>query len=84
MAKRRAHQSQNILKKLSKTELEILRYIKEGHTSSEIAAIRNCSPRTIEKHRSNSIQKLGIPSSQMALFLWTQNNDIPKNKNSIT
>lgn len=74
MSKQASTQLQQITKQLSKTEIDILQYIKEGHTSAEISCIRNCSPRTVEKHRSNIIQKLGIKSSQMALYIWTQNN----------
>ncbi|MBW2937642.1 helix-turn-helix transcriptional regulator [Aureisphaera sp. CAU 1614] len=60
----------NTIKMLSKVEREILLNIKQGKTSAEIAAVRNCSTRTVEKHRSNIIQKLGIKSSQNALLLW--------------
>jgi len=55
---------------LSKIEIEILRKIKKGLTSSKIAALRGCSPRTVEKHRSNIIKKLDIPSTQNGLLLW--------------
>lgn len=74
--KQASTQSQPTIKRLSKTEIEILRYIKMGHTSAEIAGIRKCSPRTVEKHRSNIINKLGITSSQVALLIWMQNNPI--------
>ncbi len=59
---------------LSEVELEILHYIKKGKTSAEIASIRNCSARTVEKHRSNIILKLGIPSSANALLIWVMEN----------
>lgn len=59
---------------LSKIELNILYHIKNGLTSTEISKIRNCSSRTIEKHRSNIIQKLGLKPSQNALLLWMQKN----------
>ena len=59
---------------LSQIELEILTLIKAGYISKEIASIRNCSSRTIEKHRSNIIKKLGIESSQHALLLWIVQN----------
>ncbi|MBU2526800.1 MAG: helix-turn-helix transcriptional regulator [Bacteroidetes bacterium] len=60
--------------KLNKTEKEILQKIKEGLTSGQIAAQRGCSARTVEKHRSNMIKKLGINSSQNALVLWAMQN----------
>ncbi|WP_413818264.1 helix-turn-helix transcriptional regulator [Tenacibaculum sp. IB213877] len=56
--------------RLTLSEIEILFYIKEGFTSAQIAKLRNCSVRTIEKHRSNIISKLKIPSSQNALLVW--------------
>ena len=55
---------------LSVSEHEILCLIKEGYTSPQIAEIRKCSSRTIEKHRSNIIKKLNIPSTQNSLLLW--------------
>ncbi|WP_148869871.1 helix-turn-helix transcriptional regulator [Tenacibaculum adriaticum] len=55
---------------LTLSEIEILFYIKEGLTSTQIAKLRNCSVRTVEKHRSNIILKLKIPSSQNALLIW--------------
>lgn len=59
---------------LSQIELEILILIKEGYISKEIATMRHCSARTIEKHRSNIIKKLGVESSQHALLLWALQN----------
>ncbi|WP_299671803.1 LuxR C-terminal-related transcriptional regulator [uncultured Polaribacter sp.] len=64
--------TKNIL--LTNVELEILSYIKQGFSSSYIAQVRNCSVRTIEKHRSNIITKLELPSSQNALLFWAFNN----------
>lgn len=59
---------------LSEIELEILGHIKTGKTSAEIAIIRDCSVRTIEKHRSNIIKKMGMKSSQNALLVWIMKN----------
>lgn len=59
---------------LSDVELEILQAIKKGRTSAEIAKERKCSSRTVEKHRSNIIKKLGIASSQNALLVWIMDN----------
>ena len=55
---------------LSVSEYEILCFIKDGYTSPQIAKLRMCSSRTIEKHRSNIIKKLDIPSTQNGLLLW--------------
>ena len=60
--------------KLTVSEIEILNYIKNGLSSAQIAVIRNCSIRTIEKHRSNIIAKLDIPPSQNALLIWLFKN----------
>lgn len=59
---------------LSATELKILKYLAKDWSSSAIAEALFISKRTVEKHRSNIIQKLGIKSSQNALLLWVQKN----------
>jgi DNA-binding CsgD family transcriptional regulator len=59
---------------LTQVEREILVLIREGLISKEIANIRKCSPRTIEKHRSNILKKLKLPSSQNALLVWIVQN----------
>lgn len=64
----------NVESNLSPTELAILGLIKKGCTSAQIATIRKCSSRTVEKHRSNIIKKLGIASSQNALLVWIMDN----------
>jgi DNA-binding NarL/FixJ family response regulator len=64
------------IKQLSDIEKEILQKIKEGFTSGEIALERGCSARTVEKHRSNMIKKLGITSSQDALTRFVFKNTI--------
>jgi DNA-binding NarL/FixJ family response regulator len=67
-------QFKNQFSLLSNSELEILRYIKEGYSSPQIAGFRNCSSRTVEKHRSNIIKKLKINSTQNALLIWISKN----------
>jgi len=61
-------------KKLTTTEIQILKDIKNGLSSAQIAKNRNCSSRTIEKHRSNIIFKLKLPSTQNALLIWLYKN----------
>lgn len=56
--------------KLSLTEKEILNSIKQGLTSEEIADQRACSVRTVEKHRSNIIRKLGLSGKPNTLIRW--------------
>ncbi len=48
---------------ITKREQEILNYISLGKTSQEIAEILNISLRTVQTHRSNIIQKLGIKTA---------------------
>lgn len=67
-----SNNSDEILNKLTPTELKILRYLAKDWSSSQIADHLFISKRTVEKHRSNIIQKLGIKSSQNALLLWVQ------------
>ncbi|MFK5982848.1 MAG: helix-turn-helix transcriptional regulator [Flavobacteriaceae bacterium] len=64
------------LSRLTNTELQIIKLIKEGYSSPQIAGFRDCSSRTVEKHRSNIIKKLKINSTQNALLIWiSQNQD---------
>jgi DNA-binding CsgD family transcriptional regulator len=65
-------------KKLTPTERSVLELIAEGYSSTQIAKFRNCSPQTIEKHRSHNIQKLELPTSQNALLIYTlkKSNDL--------
>ncbi|MEU6304972.1 response regulator transcription factor [Streptomyces chartreusis] len=41
-------------------EEEILKLVAEGHTSQEIADFLVISPKTVESHRANPLQKLGL------------------------
>lgn len=41
-------------------EEEILKLVAEGHTTQEIAHILVISPKTVERHRANLLQKLGL------------------------
>ncbi|MFE7445145.1 response regulator [Streptomyces chartreusis] len=41
-------------------EEEILKLVAEGHTSQEIADFLVISPKTVESHRANLLQKLGL------------------------
>jgi len=59
---------------LTATEIKILKHLAKDLSSSEIAEILFISKRTVEKHRSNIINKLGIKSSQNSLLLWVQKN----------
>jgi DNA-binding NarL/FixJ family response regulator len=45
---------------LTPRELEVLKLIAEGHTSKEIAAILVISVKTVDRHRTNMLDKLGM------------------------
>ena len=45
---------------LTRRELEVLQLIAEGMTSQEISEALFISPRTVDTHRSNLIQKVGV------------------------
>ncbi|AOY58584.1 MULTISPECIES: response regulator [Desulfococcus] len=45
---------------LTQREREVLKLVGEGYTSKEIARFLFISPKTVEKHRSNIMQKLNI------------------------
>jgi two-component system, NarL family, invasion response regulator UvrY len=48
---------------LSNRELEVIRYIRDGLTSKEIADILCIAAKTIEVHRHNILKKLGVKNS---------------------
>jgi DNA-binding NarL/FixJ family response regulator len=45
---------------LTPRELEVLKLIAEAHTSKEIAALLAISVKTVERHRANILEKLGM------------------------
>ncbi len=45
---------------LTPRELEVVKLIAEGHTSREIAAELVISVKTVERHRANVLEKLGM------------------------
>ena len=45
---------------LTPRELEIVKLIAEAHTTKEIAEILVISPKTVERHRANILEKLGM------------------------
>jgi DNA-binding NarL/FixJ family response regulator len=45
---------------LTPRELEIVKLVAEGHTTSEIAEVLVISDKTVEKHRGNVLEKLGL------------------------
>ncbi|MEO6613799.1 MAG: response regulator transcription factor [Chitinophagaceae bacterium] len=51
------------IKELSLREIEIIKLIKEGLSSKEIATLLNISIRTAEVHRHNILKKLGLKNT---------------------
>jgi DNA-binding NarL/FixJ family response regulator len=45
---------------LSPRELEVVKLIAEGHTSEEIAELLSISKKTVDRHRANVLEKLGM------------------------
>ncbi len=45
---------------LTPRELEVLKLVAEGHTSDEIAAVLVISRKTVDRHRANILDKLGM------------------------
>lgn len=51
---------------LSKREMEVLKYVGEGHTSKEIADRLSISINTVNRHRQNILEKLKVKNSVSA------------------
>jgi DNA-binding NarL/FixJ family response regulator len=45
---------------LTARETEVIKLIAEGHTSKEIAGVLVISEKTVERHRANILEKLGM------------------------
>jgi DNA-binding NarL/FixJ family response regulator len=56
----RAGQRRDDFDLLTPRELEVLKLIAEGHTSKEIAAMLVISIKTVDRHRTNMLEKLGM------------------------
>lgn len=61
---------------LTRRETEILNFLVEGYTSREIATRLYISPRTVDTHRSNMLQKLNIKNTP-ALIRYILKEDHP-------
>jgi DNA-binding NarL/FixJ family response regulator len=54
---------------LTSREKEVLKLIAEGHTNTAIARILHLSIKTIEKHRSNLLEKLKVTDTASLIRL---------------
>ncbi|WP_057940457.1 response regulator transcription factor [Algoriphagus resistens] len=59
---------------LTSSEIKILRYIAEGFSTKDIAKNLYISERTVDKHRSNMINKLQLEKKHNSLLIWAQKN----------
>lgn len=62
------------LKLLSSSERTIVRFVAEGKSTKDIAELLSLSMRTIDKHRSNIISKLGLVKEKDILTNWAKEN----------
>jgi len=65
-----------VLSNLTSREKEVLRYIANEHTNKEIAEILFISPRTVETHRRNLIQKLKVKNSVGLVKIYLESRSI--------
>src|SRR5216110_1655596 len=56
----RERRLQDSYEMLTEREREVLQLLAEGKSNKEVAGILNLSPYTIESHRTNLMQKLGL------------------------
>jgi DNA-binding NarL/FixJ family response regulator len=59
---------------LTPSEINILKFVKQGKTNKEIAEILFVSEKAIEAHRTNCIKKFGIESGKNALMKFLLEN----------
>ena len=71
-----SHQEIGALPKLTKREKEILRFLAQGKTSSQIADELFLSPLTVDTHRKNLLQKFGAKNTVEAVNIALKNNII--------
>jgi two-component system response regulator DctR len=68
----RGHAVRERLKQLSRREFEVIDAVASGLQNRDVAAHLSISPRTVEVHRSNAYDKLGVRSSAELTALLAQ------------
>jgi two-component system, NarL family, response regulator NreC len=63
---------------LSQREKEVLQLLAEGKSNKEVANLLNLSPHTIDSHRTNMMQKLGLHNTaEIVLYAVRKNIIVP-------
>jgi DNA-binding NarL/FixJ family response regulator len=63
---------------LSEREREVLQLLAEGKSNKEVAQLLNLSPHTIDSHRTNLMQKLGLHNTaEIVLYAVRKNIIVP-------
>ncbi|MNY35808.1 Oxygen regulatory protein NreC [compost metagenome] len=68
------------LDKLTFSERKIIELIAQQKTSKQIAEMLFLSEKTIEGHRSNIIEKLGLPKEKNTLLKWAMKNGLDEKR----
>lgn len=74
--KMNSDQDDEELAKLTFSERKIIELIRQEKTTKQIAELLFLSERTIEGHRSNIIEKLGLPKEKNTLLRWALKNNL--------
>jgi len=70
----KSSKTEPLIQDLTPTEKKILKMIAMDMTSKAIADTYGVSVRTVEKHRSNIIDKLSLQATPTSLILWAKEN----------
>lgn len=65
---------------LSEREMEIIKYIAEGNTNTQIAELLHLSPHTVTTHRKNIMAKLGTKNTAGIVMYAVKTNLVSPNK----
>lgn len=61
---------------LSKREVEVMRWVKEGKRNGEISTILGLSPHTVRKHLENIFAKLGVETRTAAALMFSEDSGL--------
>jgi two-component system, LuxR family, response regulator FixJ len=69
--------SRQLLQKLTSREYEVFEHLVAGKSNKEIAAQLGISPRTVEFHRANTMQKMAVKGLPELVRLWLSADSPP-------